>query len=201
MTAKEVSVNSDQSTSWHAYREAERLTDETLIDELSELISSSKKAGERKAAYFVVGAIGGNTNSARAVTTLLERASVETEKYALASLLEGLAKIDKPDHIRLDPIFRLLEEPRWLVRHAAIMALRKTNSPTVEDRVLAHLAGAEDAFDQIYCHVTLGAIGTLRSIPQISLNLKSRKRDVKMSAEAAIKGILTRCGAYDKSGS
>jgi hypothetical protein len=78
---------------------------------------------------------------------------------------------------------------RWLVRHAAIRALDNTASTEVEDRLLKHLVETRDPFDQTYCHAVLNRIGTSRSIPAIERNFKSGTRDVKMSAESALRAI------------
>ena len=192
MTTKEIVINSDQSQSWHAFREAERLADEAFIEELDTLVSISKSKDERKSAYFILGAIGANTGAVRCAEILIRRVEFEKDKYVLSSLLDNLSKINKPADLSLDPIFRLLDEPRWLVRHSAITSLRNTSSPAAEDHILAHLVKTDSSFDMIYCHATLNQIGSLRSISQISKNLGSRKRDVKLSAEAAIRSIQMR---------
>ncbi|MFZ6767363.1 HEAT repeat domain-containing protein [Undibacterium sp. Di26W] len=192
MTVKETVTNSDQSQSWHAHREAERLVDNTYIEELDVLLSVSKSKDERRAAYFILGAIGANTGAVRCAEILLKRVDFEKDKYVLSSLLDSFSKIDKPADISLDAIFRLLDEPRWLVRHSAIRSLRNTNSPAAEDYILAHLLKTDSPFDVTYCHSTLNQIGSLRSIPQISKSVGSRKRDVKISAEAAIRSIQMR---------
>jgi HEAT repeat protein len=201
MTTKEVVINSEQSTSWKALREAERLNDETLLDELAALIQSSRNTRERKAAYFIVGAIGSNTGTPFSAAILLRGASLEKDKYVLSSVLEALRKASKPNDIPLDPIYHLLDDPRWLVRHAAILALANSDAPVTEERIIAHLFETKDAFDKVYCHVALGSIGTLRSLDAIEANLKSRKRDVKQSAKAAIKAIHARHDVGDQGGS
>jgi HEAT repeat protein len=192
MTIKEVVTSSGDSVSWLAHREAERLSDDSLIDDLEVLVGSSKRKEVRKAAYFILGAIGKNTGSRKVAAILVSRSRSETDKYVLSSLLESLAKVEKPDAVSLEPVFDLLEEPRWLVRHAAINALTGARSGEAEERVLAHLKKTDDPFDKIYCHVTLNDIGTARSIPQISLSLTSRKPDVKGTAQDAIQAIHAR---------
>jgi hypothetical protein len=89
-------------------------------------------------------------------------------------------------------VLGLLSESRWLVRHAAITALQRTQSLEVEQTLLQHLASTADPFDMIYCHATLGGIGTALSLPALEAGCRSRKRDVKGSAEQAICAINAR---------
>jgi len=121
-----------------------------------------------------------------------------TNKHALASLLDELAKVPKPAGTDLSPIFRLLGDSRCLVRHSAIGALKNTDSPEVEDRLLSLLQTTSDPCDLIYVHSVLNQVGTSKSIPALSESLKSRKRDVKLSAQAAITAIETRIKGHDK---
>lgn len=51
---------------------------------------------------------------------------------------------------------------------------------------------SSDAYDITYANAALNRIGTARAIPAIEKHLKSRKRDVKMSAKLAIEEISKR---------
>ncbi len=192
MTLKEDVKNSDDSTSWHAYREAEKLADHSYISELNNFVEVSPSKEERKAAYFILGAIGSNTADIRCAQILLKRVPIETDKYVLSALLGSVAKLPKPTELPLEAIFLLLHEKRWLVRHAAIQALRQSESAGAEDRLLELLATTSDPYDKVYCHSALNSIGTHRSIPLLTQSLTSRKRDVKSSAETAIAAIQAR---------
>jgi HEAT repeat protein len=195
MTLKEDVKNSGDSTSWHAHREAEKLTDHSYIGELKSFVEVSPSKEERKAAYFILGGIGSNTADVRCAEILLRRTSIETDKYVLSALLGSVAKLPKPAELSLEAVFLLLHEKRWLVRHAAIQALRQSESAGAEERLLELLATTSDPHDKCYCHSTLNNIGSLRSIPLLTQSLTSRKRDVKSSAEAAIAAIQARHSA------
>jgi HEAT repeat protein len=197
MTAKEKVANSEQSISWHAHRMAERLADENLIGDLELALSKSKSKNEKRALSFILGAIGANTGAVRCAEILIHRLTIETDKYFLAELLNSLSKINKPKHLDLKPIYHLLREPRWLVRYAAITALQKTSSSEAENQILMHLSQTDDPHDKIYCHATLNKIGTIQAIPLISASLTSRKPDVKMSAEEAMRSIEARHAKYN----
>jgi HEAT repeat protein len=113
-------------------------------------------------------------------------------KYELAALLGKLANMPKPANTDLSPIFRLLSDDRWLVRHSAIQALKHTDSPEVETRLLSLLQTTSDPFDLIYSHSVLNHVGTSKSVPALQNSLNSKKRDVKFSAQAAITAIESR---------
>lgn len=192
-------ANSADSISWHAHREAEGLTDPTMVPELVEFLSSNPSKDQRKAAYFIIGKLGKNLQTPGCASSLLSFISIEKDKYALAGLLHSLVDLQKPIHLDLKPIYQLLTDKRWLVRHSAIQALNNATSPEAEDQLLSVLAASADPNDLIYCHATLNRIGTEKSLPRLHEGLKSRKRDVKLSAQAAIEAIQKRSEQSDTS--
>jgi len=194
MTAQQDVVSSGDSISWQAHREAELLSDMTLVDELDAYLGQKPKKERRAAAYFIIAKIGKNCLSEECASRLIEYSSKEPDKYALASLLERLADIPKPESVDFRPLFPFLKDKRWLVRHAAIQSLKRCTSAEAEDKLLEILATTSDPYDIIYCHATLNQIGTRKALPALTQNLKSRKRDVKVSAQAAIEAIKTRDG-------
>jgi HEAT repeat protein len=200
MSTREVRVDSAQSVSWQAHREAEQVADPTIRSALEAFLATGKSKDERKAVYFLLGALGANASDVRCAIVLSNYIPEEQDKYVLSTILEALAKITKPKDFPLDNVFHCLSDKRWLVRHAAIQALRTTDSADVEDRLLQHLSSFTEPFDMIYCHVTLGGVGSAKSLPALTQNLRSRKRDVRMSAEAAIRGIEGRIAMSEKSG-
>lgn len=185
-------TSSDDSISWHACREAETLTDVTMVDELAEGARGERSKHRRAGCYFTIGKLGGNLKDARCATVLLELLPKETDKHNIASLLDRVGEIPKPHECDLSAVYALLSDERSRVRHSAIQALNNSASPDAEDRLLRHLAQTTDPYDQVYCHAVLNRIGTRRSLRSIEANLKSPKRDVKASAEAALKAILAR---------
>jgi HEAT repeat protein len=107
-------------------------------------------------------------------------------------LFDALGDVRKPRNLDLTPVFRLLQDDRWLVRHSAIRALRHADSPEAEDQLIEVLNTTGDPYDVVYCQATLNEIGTAKSIPHLQKNLDSRKRDVKSSARYAIEAIESR---------
>ena len=192
MTVRDGNVNSDQSVSWQAHREAEALSDASLINELAEYVQHESKQDFRRAAYFVLGKVGEKFPASECAAILVAQAKKEKNKYVLATLLDALAHVSKPSDLDLTPVYALLADERWLVRHSAIQSLKRTNSPKVEDVILHVLETTSDPYDLVYCQATLNEIGSAKAIPFIAKNLKSRKRDVKDSAQSAIEAIEAR---------
>ena len=192
MCTKESVRDSSQSVSWHAYREAERLADPALLADLQILLATSKSKDERKAICFIIGELGKKASDVRCALTLVQQLEKEKDKYVLASVLDALAKVDKPNAVPLSTVFALLSDARWLVRHSAIRALRRASAPAVEQKLIEHLAATTEPYDMAYCHSVLGDVGSPRALPALEVGLSSRKRDVKNSAEEAIRAIKLR---------
>jgi HEAT repeat protein len=185
-------TNSDDSISWKAHREAETLGDPSIADELAEYLRNQPDRSLRRHAYFILGKLGQKVRGRECASILLSHLRAETNKYVLSVLLEALGGVRKPADLDLSNVFRLLADDRWLVRHAAIQALRHTDSPAVEDQLLHLLEATSDPYDMTYCQATLNEIGSPKAIPFLEKNLKSRKVDVKMSAKFAIEAIKAR---------
>lgn len=183
--------SSSESVSWAAHREAEQLTDITMVSELAEAVRSLPTA-KRSGCYYTIGKIGANLREEQCAVMLLELLPAESDKYNLDCLLQRVGEIPKGRTLDLSAIFPLLNDKRWLVRHAAIRALDHSANPDVEARLVAHLSATTDAYDQTYCHAVLNHIGTRHALPAIEAHLKSRKRDVKVSAELAVRAIRER---------
>jgi hypothetical protein len=193
-TVEKPPVNSDQSVPWHAYREAEELSDPKIIDELEQYVESETSKASRKCAYFILGKLGKKLGRPECASILLSSAARETDKYVLLDLLTALSEVEIPSRADLSAVFVLLGDKRSLVRHSAIQALKMAKSSKAEDHVLTLLQSTSDAYDIVYCHSTLGRIGTEKAIPYIEGNLDSRKRDVRISANVAIENIRKRLG-------
>jgi HEAT repeat protein len=192
MAMRESVTSSDNSDSWQAYRDAEMLADETLVVELVAYLDEKPTRDQRSAAYFIIGKIGKNCLGQECASRLIEYSSKETDKYALANLLERLADIPKPESVDVRPLYPLLKDERWLVRRAAIQSLKRCENAEAKDKLLEILTTTPDSIDAIYCHATLNQIGTHKALPALVRSLESRKRDVKASANAAIEAIKAR---------
>lgn len=185
-------LNSDDSISWKAHREAETLADPSMVDELAEYLQNETNKDRRKSGYFILGKLGLKVRSSDCASVLVSHVNSEKDKYTLSVLLDALSGVCKPRDLDLGPLFRRLEEDRWLVRHSAIQSLKHTDSLEAEDQLLHLLEKTSDPGDMTYCHATLKEIGSVKAIPILERHLRSRKVDVKMSAQLAIEAIRAR---------
>jgi len=103
MTVREGNVNSDESVAWHAHREAEALSDASLINKLAECVQHESKPDSRKAAYFILGKLGEKFPASECAALLVAQAKKEKNKYVLATLLDALGHISKPSNLDLTP--------------------------------------------------------------------------------------------------
>lgn len=195
MCLSEPGVSSADSKSWHAHREAERLLYPGVIQDIGSYLAGKRNALERRSAYFILGKVGKNLPATEAARQLLMFISSETDKYALSTALAMISELALEADENISPIINLLQDKRWQVRHAAIGALKASKSARAEEELIAFLGETNEANDKTYCHATLGAIGTVRSLAAIQVNTKSRKRDVKLSAMLAIESIQARTDA------
>ncbi|WP_146618567.1 HEAT repeat domain-containing protein [Rhizobium sp. AN80A] len=185
-------MSSADSKSWHAYREAERLSDAKIIQEISHYLGKKRKAPERNSAYFILGKVGKNIANSDATRLLLACIATEVDKYALSTALEMISELSLTADEDISMIINLLRDGRWLVRHAAIRALKSSKSVRAEEELIALLSETNDVYDKIYCHATLGVIGTAQALPAIQINTTSRKQDLKLTAMYAIESIRAR---------
>ena len=192
MSVKEPPMNSEQSVSWHALREAELLDDAGLIPQLAVALQCEKDKSRRGSLCFVIGKIGKNTRHPECTLILLKQVTSEKDKYLLHSIFNLLADLPKRTDQEVDTIVSFWADSRHLIRHSAISALGNTDNPHAELAILRHLAATTDAQDQIQCHAVLSTIGTLQAIPLLERALSSRKRDVKAFAVWAIRAIHER---------
>ncbi|MFM9994641.1 MAG: HEAT repeat domain-containing protein [Phycisphaerales bacterium] len=186
---------STQTIAWHAHREAEHLRDRTMVDELVEFVAHERDRWRRNAAYFIIGKIGQSLSDPTCAEVMIGWLGREKVKFNLSCLLDRIGDISKPATVDLSSVYALMGDARWLVRRAAIAALKRSENPEAERRVLAHLANGTDPYDIIECNATLNDIGTARAIPFLEANLKSRKRDVRGSAKFALESIRARAAA------
>jgi len=192
MAHKSTESDSSKSVSWIAHREAERLSDRTMVSELAEHLHTEHVNERRGACLFIIGKIGAKLSDPTCIEVLLSAITDERDKYELAAVLDLVRDIPKPASLDLSPVYGCLGDARWLVRHAAIRALAGSASPTSEERLLGILSTTTDSHDQVYCHSTLSGIGTARAMPYLERGASSRKRDVRMSAESALAAIHKR---------
>lgn len=206
---------STETTRWKALREAEALTDAALFPQLMEMIDEhegkdKKKRDVRDAAYFILGRLLETSFDKAAASFFIQRLKKENDKHILDSMLNRItdwqrsAKIMLPADVDISPILSLAKDERRRVRHSAIHALG--TCPGSESRkVLAHYLTQADEktwqYEMYYANIALQTIGEPADIPLLERFLKSRRPDLKLTAQYAIAYIKERSKAAPSDGS
>ena len=198
MTVKERMVSSDESISWHAYREAEKISDASVFPLLMKIIednSQKKQKDIRAAAYFIMGKVLLRTFSREACEFLIRQLEKETDRYILSEILDLIEGLKLPADVDISLIIACTKHDKWDVRHSAIHALGASDT-TESKEVLAYFLNQEDEnkynYEIIYANAALGRIGTKEDIPLLEKHMNSRKRDMRDSARFAIQRIIDR---------
>ena len=205
MTIKEQLTSSEESVSWNAYREAERISDETVYPILKKIIEENhKNKAVREAAYVIIGYSLRNIFNKEACIFLIQRLDEETDKYVVACILDKLARIHIPEDIDMSLVIKCSQNDKWLIRHSALNALGSSAAPstassarlngksTKEAVTIVDLDEKKYEYEIIYANASLGSIGSKEDIPFLEKHVKSRKRDIRDSARFAIDRIKER---------
>ena len=193
---------SENSISWQAYREAEKLSNKSFLPLLYNTIIENQKNTKRdktirKAVYSIIGYILKNSFDEEACRFLVDRLDVETDKYILSHILGYLTWLDIPLNIDIEPIIRLSKSDKWLIRHSAIQALGSSSTIKSKEALYFYLNQIDEKkyeLDIIYANVALGKMGNLDDIPVLEKHLTSRVSDIRDSASYAIESIKERSG-------
>src|SRR4029078_6660755 len=142
------------------------------------LVAQEKSKDRRRALYFVIGKIGTKTHHTRCASFLVERLTIEKDKYVLHGMLNSFAEIPKASNVNLGPIYDRLNDRQGLVRYAAISALSRSKDPAAEGHLLAVLSNASEPGDLANAAGMLGGLGSRRSIPALQKLALHRTSDV-----------------------
>ncbi len=202
---EQFTVSSD-TISWKALREAETLDNPALFPLLLEIIAEhkgkAKKQREvRDAAYFILGRLLEKSFDETAALFFIRQLEEEKDKYILHSMLcrivdwQRNAKRTLPVGLDISPILALAKDERNPVRHSAIHALG--TCPRTESReLLAYYLTQDDEkqyqYEIYYANIALQSIGEPADIPLLERFLKSRRPDLKITAQYAIEYIKKR---------
>ena len=196
MTIKEQLTSSEESVSWNAYREAERISDETVYPILKKIIEENhKNKAVREAAYVIIGYSLRNIFNKEACIFLIQRLDEETDKYVVACILDKLARIHIPEDIDMSLVIKCSQNDKWQIRHSALDALGSSATKANRNALLFFINQEDEnkyKYEIIYANASLGKIGLKEDIPFLEKHIKSRKRDIRASALFAIDRIKER---------
>ena len=196
MTIKEHATSSKKSVSWNAYREAERISDETVYPILMRIIEENhKNKAIREAAYIIMGYSLRNIFNKEACIFLIQKLDEETYMQGVTSILESLACIHIPEDIDMSLVIKCSQNDKWQIRHSALSALGSSATHANRDALLYFINQEDEKkyeYEIIYANASLGKIGLKEDIPFLEKHIKSRKRDISDSALFAIDRIKER---------
>ena len=210
-TREECFTRSDETISWKALREAETLADPAIFSLLQEIITTNegKKKEQREiraAAYFIYGRLMEKAYLSEAVPFYIQRLTVESDKYVLSSLLDrvsdwGRKNLLLPAELDLSPVLALTVEERRSVRHDAVRALSACPGEASRKACAYYLEQKDEKayqYEIYYANIALQTIGEPPDILLLEWFLKSRRPDLKLTAQYAIQYIRERVGMRDK---
>ena len=196
---------STRTTSWKAYRKAETLTDPALFPLLQEIIAEheGKKTADRdirKAACFIYGHLMEKSFDQDACAFFLQWLAAETDKYILSSMLDWISDWQRRAGIFVpagmdSPILTLTRDHRHAVRHSAISALGACPGKESRDALIYYLTQEDEKaweYEIYYANIAMQTIGEPEDIPLLERFLKSRRPDIKLTAQFAIQYIRER---------
>lgn len=204
-TREERFTDSRETTSWKALREAETLSNPALFPLLREIVTenegkSKEKRQTRSAAYFIYGRLMERVFSPAEAPFFLERLTVETDKYVLSSILDRVSDWGRkgfllPREMDFSPVLALTVDERRPVRHDALRALSACPGEASRRACTFYLEQEDEKtyqYEIYYANIALQSIGEPADIPLLERFLKSRRPDLKLTAQYAIQYIRER---------
>ena len=202
-TKEENVTRSDETVSWKALREAETLTDPALFPLLQEIVQENKgkakpKREVRMAASFIFGRLMEQAFDPESCIFYLRWLEMETDQKLLCPMLDRISDWQRrarriiPAGVDVSPILALAKDSRCHVRHSAIHALRTCPGRKSRDVLKFYLTQEDEKvykYEMYYANIAMQSIGEPEDIPLLERFLKSRRPDLKITAQYAIQYI------------
>jgi hypothetical protein len=186
------SISSDDSISWYAYRQSEKLSSPNDKKELLDLLSKDDFHDYKKYIYCCLSNICANTNDRDLFNFLIGKVEEEDDDSIKVSILSRLEAVKKDAAYKIDPIKKLVAEGTYDVSHAAIKALSYSSDPEVENLLLDEFKITDKHMKGMICG-PLGTVGTSKSIPILKeAYKKTRDQFLRMAIERALQEIEAR---------
>jgi HEAT repeat protein len=187
MSDESPSSTGEQTASFYAHRDAEKLQDAAFIPIAAAMLRAEKAAARKRHLYFILGHLGAKTNAAEVEAIVTPALAREKNGYTLSAVLGALRRL--PALQDASEVRALLKSPVGQVRQAAILALHGDRSGAAEAGLLALIKRTQNRFELSYALQTLGEIGTGASIPALAALIHHRIVDVKCAAIGALSKI------------
>lgn len=207
INTQEVGIaDSRETVRWKALREAETLTDPELFPLLQEIVRENKgkakaKWDVRMAAGFIYGRLMEQAFDPESCAFFLHWLGTETDRQLLCSMLDRISDWQRragrtiPAGVDITPILTLAKDGRSHVRHSAIHALRTCPGRESREVLKIYLTQEDEKvyqYEMYYANIAMQSIGEPEDIPLLERFLKSRRPDLKITAQYAIQYIRER---------
>jgi len=188
----DLSYKSEDSVSWYAYGQSDKLHSDEDKAELLGLLKNEEYANYKKYIFCCLASICSNTNDKELFNFLIDKIQQEDDESTRVSILSRLQDIKKDLGYNIEPIKTLVRDGTEGETRAALRALSNTNDPEVEDIFLNEFKISDRHVKGTICG-PLSTVGTLKSIPILKeAHKKTRDGGLRMLIENAINKIETR---------
>ena len=187
--------NSENSVSAKAYHKASELSNIAYIPQLFEYLSCKQSSENRENAYFILGNLLRKTKDNMQIQMFVDCLKAEKKSNVLAEILDKLSEIVLSELIDINPIFDLMENKDWKIRHNAILALSKANQDVAKENIreiIRSFRERKDKLDVVYATAVIGQIGDNSDIAMLQELLSSKVKDVRDSAKFAIQSLQSK---------
>jgi len=188
----DLSYKSEDSVSWYAYGQSDKLHSDEDKAELLGLLTNEEYANYKKYIFCCLASICSNTNDKELFNFLIDKIQQEDDESTRVSILSRLQDIKKDLGYNIEPIKTLVRDGTEGETRAALRALSNTNDPEVEDIFLNEFKISDRHVKGTICG-PLSTVGTLKSIPILKeAHKKTRDGGLRTLIENAINKIETR---------
>jgi len=188
----DLSYKSEDSVSWYAYKQSDKLHSDEDKTELLSLLANEKFYNYKKYIYCCLASICSNTNDKELFNFLIDKVQEEDEESIKISILSRLQDIKKDVGYNIEPIKTLVKDGTAGETRAAIRALSNTNDPDVENIFLNEFKISDRHMKGTICG-PLSTVGTFKSIPILKeAHKKTRDGGLRMLIENTINKIENR---------
>lgn len=183
-------LHDTQTISWQALREAEQLANHAYIPTLYTYIDQETDKEKRRAALYIIAQLSRNTNDPEVIRFLIDRLKFEQDADMITGIQQDLERgLPIPSYINVQPLLNNTLSANPNIRRSALLALKGSKNPQVEDWVLQILQRTVNEYDIYYITVLLSKIATRKSLPALKRLLDHSRQDVRSLAFTTIADI------------
>ncbi|NIG54336.1 HEAT repeat domain-containing protein [Chitinophaga sp. Cy-1792] len=183
-------LHDSQTISWQALREAEQLANHAYIPTLYQFIENEPDKEKRRAAGYIIAQLARNTNEPEVIRFLIDRLRMEQDADMVTGIQQDLERgLPIPGYINIQPLLNNTLSNNANVRRSALLALRQTKNPAVEEWALQVLQRTVNEYDIYYIALLLHKIATRKSLQALKRLLEHSRQDIRSMAFATIADI------------